>query len=105
MSQDLASLTLKTMPLETAAEVLQFLAERDEFESIRKAVGPALTVEEVRAMLRELSMELRKMAAAARPAFDPTQIKGLSGRTKKILSCLSPGEERTLFSTFGLTDK
>lgn len=94
------------MPKETAAEVLQFLAEQEEFRSVAEAVGEDLAVEEVRAMLRELALELRREAAASpRSAYDVAKCRHLSGSAKQIISCLSPMEEKTMLAAFGLIDQ
>lgn len=97
---------LKTMPKETAAEVLQFLSENEEFRSVAETVGEDLAVEEVRALLRELAMELRRDAAVSpRSAYDVTKCRHLTGVAKQIISCLSPMEEKTMLSAFGLIDQ
>lgn len=95
----------KTMPKETAAEVLQFLAEHETFRSITDLVGEDLAVEEVRALLREIAAALRKEAAVAtRTAYDVAHCDYLTGHSKQIISCLSPMEEKTLLGAFGLID-
>lgn len=99
------ALALKTMPLDTAAEVLQYLADNEDFSHVANNPGADLATEEVRALLRELAVELRKFDAAQRVTVDRKDIKGLSVRTKKLLSCLSPGEEKSVFSTFGFMEK
>lgn len=100
-----AAMELKTMPLETAAEVLQFLAEHEDFSAVAQAVGEDLAVEEVRALLRELMIELRREAAKApRAAFDVTKCRHLTGQSKQLISYLSPMEEKTLLGAFGLAE-
>lgn len=96
----------KTMPKETAAEVLQFLSEHEDFRSIADLIGEDLAVEEVRALLRELAAELRREAAASpRTTYDVGRCQYLTGSAKQIISCLSPMEEKTILSAFGLIDQ
>ncbi len=96
---------LKTMPLETAAEVLQFIAEREEFESLVAAMSEDLSRKDVRNMLIELAVELRKIAALKGFAYDPQGDKNLTSKTRKTLNCLSPMETKTLLSAFGLIER
>lgn len=97
---------LKSMPLDTVAEILQFMAEHEDFRSLAVAMGEEFQLEEIRGMLRELAVELRKIWALQRQHVDRTEVEAhLSSRAKKILTCLSPREERTLLSAFGLIER
>lgn len=96
---------LKTMPLETAAEVLQCLAEREEFESLVAAMQGDLVRDDVRSMLIELAVELRKLAATKGYPYDPQEDKNLTSKTRKMLNCLSPMETKSLLSVFGLIER
>lgn len=96
---------LKTMPLETAAEVLQFIAEREDFDSLVAAMHTNLSRQDVRSMLIELAVELRKISALKGFAYDPQEDKSLKPKTRKMLNCLSPMETKTLLSAFGLIDR
>lgn len=96
---------LKTMPLETAAEVLQFIAEREDFDSLVAAMHANLSRQDVRSMLIELAVELRKIAAMKGFPYDPQEDKNLKPKTRKMLNCLSPMETKTLLSAFGLIDR
>lgn len=96
---------LKTMPLDAAAEVLDFLAERETFSAL-EAAGEEIQSVEVRAMLRELAVELRKLWAATRSNNGRSEVEEfLTNRAKKLLTCLSPREEKSLLSAFGVIDK
>ncbi len=101
----MSTMELKTMPLETAAEVLQFLAERQEFDSLTNALSADLSRQDISAMLIELSVELRKIAAMKSFPYDPQSDKNLTPKTRKMLNCLSPMESKTLLSAFGLIER
>ncbi|MBI2346661.1 MAG: hypothetical protein HYV03_07270, partial [Deltaproteobacteria bacterium] len=93
---------LRSMPKETAAEVLQFLAEHEEFRAVAEAVGEDLAVDEVRVLLKELAFELRRQAATSpRAGVDVSNSSYLSNPATQIIPCLSPMEERTLLAAFG----
>lgn len=95
------------MPKETMAELLLFLAEHEKFNSVVEKLGGGMTVEEVRASLRELSRELACEAAMEKNR-DVTEVKReirLTSKTKEVISCLSDREENRLFAAFGFCGK
>jgi len=97
---------IKTIPKDTLAELLFFLAENEEFGSVQKLLAEGVTVEEVRASLRELAEGLRKEAAAELANhYNAQKDTRLSKEAKTIISYLSPGEEKTLLMAFGLIEK
>lgn len=95
---------LKTMPKETAAELLFFLADNEDFSSVEKMGDSDITVEEVRAVLRELASALNREASANWKSFD-VKGKGLSKEAKNVISSLSPREEQSLLTAFRLIEK
>lgn len=96
---------LKNMPKETLAELLFFLAENEEFPSVREQLADGVTVEEVRAALRELAEGLlREAHAETGTQYNPQKDKRLSPEAKNIISYLSPGEEKSLLKAFGFVD-
>lgn len=98
---------LNSMPKDTAAELLEFLAENESLESVRKILDGSIKITEVRSLFRELADGLRREAAeeAGDFNFNSQKERSLSKGTKEIISYLSPREERTLLSAFGLIDK
>lgn len=98
---------ISTMSLETLAELLLFLVENERFQSVSEKLGDGLTVDEARAALRELARELmREAKTEGKAAVDEARRSApLTPRAKKIISCLSPNEESTLFTAFGLVGK
>ncbi len=97
---------IKTMPKDTAAELLRYISEHEDFSSIEKIAGGDITVEEVRAVLRELSDEIgREAQAEYKASFDVKGSKTLTKSSKNIISCLSPREEKSLLTAFGLLEK
>lgn len=101
----MSDMEFKTMPKEAIAELLFFLAEHEDFSSIRQLNG-GVTVQEVRAAFREVAQRLRQEADTewASHSYNPQKDRRLSKEAKEIISYLSPGEERTLLSAFGLVD-
>lgn len=97
-------MNIKTMPKDTLAELLLYLSEHEDLSSVEKLNG-VITSEEVRAALRELAGELaRESASERRTTYDAKGCKKLSKEAKNVISCLSPREERSLLSAFGLID-
>ncbi|OGQ44926.1 MAG: hypothetical protein A3H42_05045 [Deltaproteobacteria bacterium RIFCSPLOWO2_02_FULL_46_8] len=97
---------IKSMPKETLAELLFFLAENEEFTAVEKSLAEGVSVEEVRAGLRELGEALRREAAQESAGqYNAQKDRSLTKETKTIISYLSPGEEKTLLTAFGLIDK
>lgn len=95
------------MPKETLVELLIYLAENERFASVSDHLGEGLSVEEVRAALRELGRELG-LEALAEQKNDIDEVKKgghLTPKTKKIISYLSDHEEKKLLSAFGLLGK
>ena len=101
----MANMDLKTLPKETVSELLFYLAEHEEFSSVAQLHG-GVTVEEVRAAMREVAGKLRQEADAEWGAhhYDAQKDRSLSKEAKDIISYLSPGEERALLSAFGLVE-
>ena len=98
---------ITVMPKHTAAELLLFIAEHEEFSSVTKHLEEGVTVEEVHALLREISKQLMQEAAAEFKGekYDTKKDTNLSKQAKDIISYLSPMEEKTLLEAFGLVDK
>lgn len=97
---------IETMPKETLAELLLFLADHEEFTKVEELLNEAVTVAQAKAALREVAMGLMKEAAeeAASP-YNALKDSALSKEAKTIISYLSPGEEKSLLSAFGLIEK
>lgn len=96
---------LKTMPKETAAELLLFLAENENFDSVRELLGEDLNVEEVRAVFRELATQIQKEVFVAEKEEEPLKNIRLTKEAKEIFTYLSPLEERSLLGAFGMIEK
>ncbi|GEM_PF-4267510 len=96
---------LKSMPIDAAAEMLQYLADHEDFSVTTAQMGEDMSREDIANVLRELAMELRKIFASTQTPYDTKGCEHLSNRAKKILSCLSPMEEKTLLTAFGLVER
>lgn len=98
-------INLKTMPKDTVAELLRYIAEHEDLSSVEKLASEDLSPESAKATLREVADELAREAAAEnRSTYDVKGCKVLSKEAKTIISCLSPREEKSLLTTFGLID-
>ena len=96
---------IKTMPKEIACELLVFIAEKEEFAEAAEVLGSDIAVDEIKALLREIAGELqRELKVELGDQYDAQKCKVLSKDAKKILSFLSPGEEKKLLKAFGLVD-
>ncbi len=97
---------INTMPKETLAELLLFLADREEFPAVQELLSGGVAIAEVRTALQELALELRKEAQQENEVdYNPQKDSKLSKEAKTIISYLSPGEEKTLLKAFGLIEK
>lgn len=94
---------IKTMPKRTAAELFAYLAENEGFESL-ESLGGSITVDETRALLREVAVFLHQASAleAANPAW--AKNPHLSRKAKQLISCLSATEETALKKAFDIPE-
>jgi hypothetical protein len=93
-----------SMPKETLAELIHYIAENEKFSSVASQLESSFTVPQVRAALRELAEELSREAAeeGCCAVGELRSSAELSSKTKDVISSLSPQEERRLLSAFGL---
>lgn len=97
---------IHVMPKDALSELLLFLAENEEFESVKNFLVDGFTVQEVKGALRELAEGLRKEASQeAGPGYNAQKDGRLTKEAKEIISYLSPGEEKSLLTAFGLVEK
>lgn len=92
------------LPKDTVIELLLYIAENEPLSSVEKNLEGGVSVEEARAAIRELAMNLAREERASE-ADELKSLKKslhLSSKTKQIISYLSPNEEKTLLSAFGL---
>lgn len=94
---------ISVLPKETLIELLLYLAENEKFPSVAENLEGGVTVTEVKTALRELAVAISR-EAGDEAVFEVSTKKGanLSPRTKEIISYLSPYEEKTLLTAFGL---
>ncbi len=86
------------IPKETLAELLLFVNEREELESIRE-LG-TVSREDLRVALNELALQLKVEAANSTQALDLSQLRELNEPYRKILSALSERESKLLKKGF-----
>lgn len=96
---------IKTMPKETLAELLLFLADHEEFAAVENLLAEGVTTPQLRAALREVALGLKQEVADEGDDYDAQRDRRLSDVAKTIISYLSPGEEKSLLQAFGLIEK
>ena len=97
---------IASMPKETAAELLHFIAENERFQSVETKLSGGFTVPQVRALLREMANTLHEDAMGETRMHERVSASGeLSSKTKDVIASLTPEEEHKLLSAFGLVSK
>ena len=95
-----------TMPKEIACELLTYIAEKEDFIKVCESLDNDITSTQVKALLREISRALQEeLKAEQGDDYDPQKCKFLSNDAKKIISYLTPKEEKTLLKAFGLAEE
>lgn len=97
---------LNTMPKEFACELLTYVAEKTDFSDVSKALDGSVTDIQVRALLREIANNLQtELKEEKAENYDVRNCTFLTKDTKKVISFLSPKEEKTLLKVFGLLEE
>jgi len=91
----------KDFSASTVAELLNFLADHEKFESI-KQLGE-VSSSQVKDILRTISAQL-KDSEVADSTYNKADVGSfeLSSQAMQLVSCLSPREETILFKSFKL---
>lgn len=89
----------KKFSLNTVAELLTFLADRESFDSTKDIKN--ISKDDVRLIFSEISTQLKEMAHN-QPVLNKFELKKeiLSEKTNQVLSNLAPHEEEALFKSF-----
>ena len=98
---------IQPLPKEVLAEILWYLADYERFQGLEQTLQGGISIVDVRSALRELSVQLREDLTKEQQAIgavDSSKIENLNSHTRKILSSLSPREEKTLLRIFGLLE-
>lgn len=99
---------LKTLPTESAVALLGHLADHPALSRLLEGLESAISLNELKRLLCEIAAQLKAEAQAGSPeTVSGMSLKNdplLSERTKELLSCLSPKEEKKLLSKFGLLE-
>lgn len=91
----------KNVTKEAVCELLFYLAEKEDFSSIKKLKG--FNQEEVAEIIRELAIQLKNQVADEGPNQKANSEEfNLSPKALSLISCLSPREELLLFKSFKL---
>lgn len=90
---------LEQISNEALAELLLYLAENEEFQSVKRLKG--FSVADVKGVMMALAEQIKKIKPEPegphRPQYDKLQ---LSPKALALLSSLSPREEMLLFRSF-----
>jgi len=98
-------MNIKSMPKDVAVELLRYISEHEDFGSL-ETIGGGASPATAKALLRELAVELAKeVESEHKERYDVKACKNLSKQAKTVISCLSPREEKSLLTAFGLIDK
>lgn len=92
------NMKLRSMPNATAAALLAFLAEEEQFTVVARKLKSSIAVEEVRALLRELAQNLHQGVSG--DANDLVEL--LNPDTRNAVAALSAAERELLFTSLGL---
>lgn len=93
------------MPKDALAELVAFIADNESFHSIDTHLQGTMKVAEVRGVLRDLSLQLRRDAASeACATADIRKDRSVKRKTKDVLSCLSSSEEKRLLKACGFEE-
>lgn len=90
----------KNLTHEAVCELLLYLAEYEDFESIKRLNG--LKKEMVREIFQEIAAQLRQEMNSETTARPDYSHLNLSSEALSIISSLSPREEMLLFKSFRL---
>lgn len=97
---------IASMPKETAAELLYYLAENERFSSVTANLKGDFSVPQVRTLLREVANTLNEEALEDGALSDRIHAGAdLSPKAREVIASLTPEEEQKLLSAFGLISK
>lgn len=98
---------LKSVPKELFVEVLDYIADYEHLHGLNEILDEEHTILDVRSALREMALQLRKEVETEKEQKSLTEYRKderLSDQVRRLLSILSPGDERRLLGRFGLLD-
>lgn len=97
---------ITSMPKETAAELLYFIAENERFNSVETRLKGDFTVPQIRTLLREVAANISRDAAEEMGTIGGASVDAqLSSKTKDVIASLTAEEERKLLTAFGIISK
>ena len=96
---------IASIPKETAAELLYFIAENERFSSVSSKLKGNFTVPQVKALIREVAQGLSNETGDDDALESAQSSAELSTKTKSVISSLSAEEEQKLLTTFGLVSE
>ena len=94
------SMKFKDLSQEAVAELLYFLADNEDFSSLKNLKG-MVSKNEVMEVLKEIADQIKIQATEEDPVQKPDYTEqNLSPKALSLISCLSPREEMLLFRSF-----
>jgi len=96
---------IASIPKETAAELLYFIAENERFSSVTSKLKGGVTVPQVKALIREVAQGIADETSDTEEIENVQSSTVLSTKSKDVISSLSADEEQKLLTAFGLISK
>ena len=97
---------ITSMPKETAAELIYFIAENERFSSVESRLKGDFTIPQVRTLLREVAANISSDATTESGTLGGVVVnEQLSARTKDVIASLTAEEEHKLLTAFGIISK
>lgn len=94
---------IQSLPGDVVAELLHYLADHDSWQGLGQTLGGDFSLEDAKAALRELAVQLRQEEERATEEKGTNDLKKfLSPEARHLISALSPREEKKLLKVFGL---
>lgn len=100
MNKATTNISLKTVPVQTAAELIAFMADHQDFSGVVAAMGEKMTATKMRKILKEVAEQLKLYAEANESA---ESLVGVNKKSKDVLSNLSADESSQLLHNLGFS--
>jgi len=96
---------IQSLPRDVVVELLHYLADFEPLEGLSRILGADFPLEDARAALREIAVNLVSEEESDSEANEASQLRRyLSREAQSLLASLSPREEKRLLKALGLVD-
>ena len=99
---------MDALPKEKLSHLLRFIADTEGFEKTLEVLGDSISLGEMRRALRELGALLQQEVVQKSERNTVVGLRDnphISSVARKVLTCLTPREERIVAKTFGFIDQ